>query len=149
MVTEALTCPGFGQEALESSLCHQVVELMVPSPARPRGPTQSRLPSCVLPPEHQIILEPIVSVLGGLSSLWFFLWASSQQPANAKEGAQGQIWIQNCRQQAPCAGVAPGAPDFRTEIVHEFLKDKASLQLLGTGGGVFREHVSTPFPIFA
>lgn len=66
-----------------------------------------------------------------------------------QEREHEQLWIQNCRQQAPRTGVALGAPDIRTEIVHGFLKDKDALQLLHGEGGVLREHLSTPFAIFA
>lgn len=52
-----------------------------------------------------------------------------------------------CRQQSPHTGVAPGSPSIRTEIVHVFLKDKDSLQLLGGGEGVLREHLRTPVAI--
>lgn len=72
----------------------------------------------------------------GLSSLWFFLRASSQQPASAVE-EHGGLRIQSCRQPPPWAGAASRAPNIRTEIVQVFLKDRDSLKsILGGEGGV-------------
>lgn len=63
-----------------------------------------------------------------------------------QQRGQGLLRIRNCRQEAPWADVAPGAPDIGIVLVHVFLTGRGALQ--SSWGEVFRRRLHTPFPIF-